>query len=63
MQVPNKLHILKIIILYSWTHVEHYELDVQSVGREKKKRNFAHLERSQYEISHFRVFQLTLKNV
>jgi len=29
----------------------------------EKKGNFAQLERSQYGISHFRVFQLTLKNV
>ena len=55
MQESYKLHILKTIHLYSWAHVEHYELEHQSVGREKK-RNFAHLERSQYENINFRVF-------
>ena len=37
MQESNKLHILKKMLLYSCTHVEHFELEHQSVDREKNE--------------------------
>ena len=63
MEVKCKFHSLKMILLYCWTHVKHYELEHQSLGRKKKKTKFCTTGRSQYEIGHIRVFQLTLKNV
>ena len=37
MQESYKLHILKMILLYGWTHMEHYKLERQSAGLEKNE--------------------------
>ena len=44
MQESYKLHILKMMLLYSCTHVEHFELEYQSVDREKNEL-FQHMDR------------------